>query len=131
MLQKVRIRAGAGKSSAAHVLILDGTMLVRVTNPELVAVGKVVEDAAGAEEVMCGIGNGLRDGTDPRPFRSSEGSGIDDALLVVEIFVECEQEAGPLAVANRPGNGAFVVLAALGGLHNREGIGSIEDGVTE
>src|SRR6266849_6644057 len=80
---------------------------------------------------MCGVGNGLRDGTEPRVFGSSEGSGIDDALLVVEIFVECQQETGALAVSNRSGDGPFVVLAALGRLHNREGVGSIEDGVTK
>ena len=45
MLQKMRVDAGARKSSPADVLIFDGAMFVRVADPELIAAVEVVEDA--------------------------------------------------------------------------------------
>ena len=46
VFEKVGVGAGAGKSGAADVLIFDGAMFVGVADPELVAVGEVVEDAS-------------------------------------------------------------------------------------
>jgi hypothetical protein len=46
MLEKMGVGAGAGKSGAADVLIFNGTMFVGVADPELIAVGEVVEDTS-------------------------------------------------------------------------------------
>src|SRR6266478_2174566 len=84
---------------------------------------------------MRGVGNGLRNWTEAerrgKRLGGGEGFGIDDTLLVVEVFVERQQEAGALAVANRTGDRTFVVLPPLGGLNDREGVCSIEDGIAK
>ena len=85
MLQKNRVGAGAGKNGAANVLIVDGAMFVGVADPELVAVGKVVEDAPRAEEVMRGIGNRLGDGTEANRFGGVKGGRVNDGLLIVQV----------------------------------------------
>ncbi len=74
VLEEARVGAGAGKGGPADVLIFDRAMFVGVADPELVAVGEVVEDAPGAEEVMRRVGNGLRDRTKTHLFGSGEGS---------------------------------------------------------
>src|ERR1700692_774042 len=46
MFQKVGVGDGDGKSGPSDVLIFHGAMFVRITNPELIAVGEVVEDSS-------------------------------------------------------------------------------------
>jgi len=53
---------------------------------------------------MSGIGNGLRDRTKTQRLGGGGGFGIDEGLLVLQVFVEREQEAGALALADRSGD---------------------------
>jgi len=104
MLEKMGVGARARKGRPTYVLIFDRPVFVRVADPELVAVGEVVEDPSGTEKVMRRVGSGLRDGAEAKGIRGGEGCGVDDGLLVVEVFVEREQEAGVLALAEGPGD---------------------------
>ena len=97
VLEKMGVGAGAGKDGAADVLIFDRTMFVGVADPELVAVGEVVEDASGAEKVVRGVGNGLRKGAEAEGLGGGDGFAVDHGLLVEEVFIEREQEGGVLA----------------------------------
>ena len=53
---------------------------------------------------MSGIGNGLRDRAKTQRLGGGDGFGIDDGLLVLEVRIEREQEAGALAWADRSGD---------------------------
>ena len=62
VLQKMGVRTGAGQGRPTYVLIFYRPVFVGVADPELVAIGEVVENSSGTEKVMRGVGNGLRDG---------------------------------------------------------------------
>jgi len=61
--------------------------------------------------------------------RSGKADGADDGLLVVEVAFERQKKSGFLAVAERLGEGAFVVLARFGRFLEGESVGGVEDGV--
>src|ERR1700719_4033520 len=80
---------------------------------------------------MGWVGNGLRGSGEAQRFSGGDGCVVDYALLVVEVFVERQQEAGALAVADRSGDGAFVVLAAFRGLDAGKGVAGVENRVAK
>src|SRR5437879_11396685 len=80
---------------------------------------------------MGGIGNSLRDRPEAQPLGGLEGVGVDDGLLVLQVFIEREQKTGALAVADRSGDRAFVVLAAFGRLDESERVTGIKDRVAK
>src|ERR1700758_4267093 len=106
-------------------------MFIRIADPKLVSIGEIVKNAARTEEMMRGIGHGLRDRPESKRLRGSNSAGIDDRLLIQEVLVERQQETGALAVSDRSGDGAFIILPALGGLHDSKGVAGIEDGIAK
>src|ERR1700726_1097797 len=80
---------------------------------------------------MRWVGNGLRGRSEAQRFSGGYGCAVDHGLLVVEVFVERQQETGALAVADGSGDGAFVILAAFGGLDGGEGVAGVENGVAK
>src|SRR5579863_7843657 len=81
VLEKERVGSCLGKDVSPYALILDGSMLVRVTNPKLVSLSVVVKHPSGQEVVIRGIGD---IGID----RAVRTRGVHDILLVVEIRVQ-------------------------------------------
>ena len=55
-------------------------------------------------DLRGGIGNGLRDRAETQRLGGGDGFGIDDGLLVLQVFIEREQEAGALALADGSGD---------------------------
>src|SRR5579859_3576382 len=131
VFQKTRVGARAGKHGATDIGILAGTMLVRVANPELVSVGKVVKHAAGTKKMSRGIGDRLGNRAKAERLRGGNSARIDDALQIQNIVVERQQKAGVLAVTDRPGHRALVILATLRRLYDREGIARVKDGIAK
>src|SRR5580704_18064714 len=125
------VRCRAGKSIATDVLVLRGSMFVGVADPELVTVSQIVKDASGSEEMMGGVGNSLPDRSESQKLRLRDGSGREDGLLIIQIFIERQQETGALVVPDRAGHGAFVVLPPLRRFHVSKRVARIEDGVSE
>src|SRR4029077_7656319 len=99
----MRVEGGAGKRGSADVLVLHRAMLVGVADPELIAVCEIVKDAAGAKEVMRWIGNRLGDWPKAQRLSGGQGLWIDDGLLILQVFVERQQETGALAVCDGAG----------------------------
>ena len=131
VLQKMCVSCRARKRIAADVLVLRGSMFVGVADPELVPVSQIVKDASGSEEMMGRVGNSLRDGSESQRLSLCDGAGRDDGLLIIQIFIERQQETGALAVPDRAGHGAFVVLSPLRRFHDCKRVARIEDGVSE
>src|ERR1700686_4120042 len=102
-------------------------MFIRIADPEMVSIGEIVKNTARTKKVMGGIRPRLRDRAESKRLRGSNGSRIDDRLLIQEVLVERQQEAGALAVSDGPGYGAFVILPALRRLHDCEGVARVED----
>src|SRR6202035_2556518 len=80
---------------------------------------------------MRRIGNGLWDCTEAERLRGSKRCRVNDALLILQVFVEREQEAGVLAVADGSGDGAFIVLPSFVRLDDRKSIRRIEYGIAK
>src|SRR6266849_5392453 len=80
---------------------------------------------------MGGVGNSLRDGPEAESLCGGDNVRVDNSLLVLKIFVEREQKAGVLAVADGPSDRALIVLAALGRLDEGEGVAGIENRVAK
>ena len=131
VLEKDRVGAGRGQRGSTHALILYRSVLVGITGPELIAVGEIMKDAARAEEVMHGIGHDLRAGTEAGSLSRRERVRIDDSLLIVQIFVQAQQETGVLGMSQRPGHRSLVVLTALRRLHQGERVAGIESGIAK
>src|ERR1700686_1384809 len=106
-------------------------MFIRIADPELVSIGEIVKNTARTKKVMGGISHRLRDRAESKRLRGSNGSRIDDRLLIQEVLVERQQEAGALAVSDGPGYGAFVILPALRRLHDCEGVARVEDRIAK
>src|SRR5215472_6945568 len=92
VLEKERIGSSLGKDISSNPLVLDGSMFIRVADPELVSLAVVVKHTAGKEVMIRGIGDVDID-------RTIWACCIHDCLLMVVIGVQCEQKRGLLAVA--------------------------------
>ena len=79
-------------------------MFVGVADPELVAVGKIMKNAARSEKVMRGIRNGLSKRAEAERLRRSDRIHIHDALLIQQVFIQRQQETRVFAVAEGPGD---------------------------
>src|SRR5579864_5594684 len=91
-----------------------------------------MEDAAGAEEVVGGVGGGLRKGPKSQVLCRGNGACVNNVLLIQNIVVERKQKSGALAMRNRSGDRAFEVLPPLGRLsQGGEGVGCVEDGIAK
>src|SRR5580704_50923 len=80
---------------------------------------------------MGWVGDGLRGSGEAERFSGGDGCAVDYALLVVEVFVEREEEAGALAVADGSCDRALIVLAAFWGLDGGEGIAGVENRIAK
>src|SRR5580704_1542043 len=80
---------------------------------------------------MGGIGNGLWDCTEAERLRGSQRCRVNDALLILQVFVEREQETGVLAMADGAGDGAFIVLPSFGRLDDCKSIRRVEYGIAK
>jgi len=80
------IVASFGEKVATHVLVLVGGIFVGVANPEEVAVGERMEDAAFGERVMDGSGNVFADGTELV-------CRVNDGLHGVDVAIQGQKES--------------------------------------
>lgn len=80
---------------------------------------------------MRGIGNGLWDCTEAERLRGSKRCRVNDALLILQVFVEREQETGVLAMADGSGDGAFIVLPSFVRLDDSKNIRRVEYGIAK
>lgn len=119
-----RYGAGArfGQGRTAHVLILERLVLEGVSDPELISVCEVMEDAPRVERMMDRCGDIFANGT-------VETLGIDESLRVVEVLIKRKQKRGFLVASDRSGERTFVELAFFWRLLVGEGIACVENGI--
>src|SRR5882757_972363 len=123
VLEEQSLGPSFGKNGPTYPEILHCFVFIRVTHPELIPLAVVMKDAPGKEVMTGRIGNICVDGA----IRSSR---YDDCLLVVIVFVECEQEGRLFAVAQRTGQRAFIVGALLRWLSDSECVSGVKERVT-
>src|ERR1700722_3943739 len=111
-----------GQGRTAHVLILERLVLEGVSDPELISVCEVMEDAPRIERMMDRCGDIFANGT-------VETLGIDESLRVVEVLIKRKQERGFLVASDRSGERTFVELALFWRLLVGEGIACVENGI--
>src|SRR6202790_1839205 len=78
-----------------------------------------------------GVGDNLRKGSEAQRTWRGNSIGIDDVLLIQQVFIQREEKTGALAVSHRSRYGAFIILPALRRLYDRELIAGIEDRVAK
>src|SRR5215471_5780692 len=101
VFEEVCICRGTGQRGTPGALVLRRTMLVGITDPELISVRKVVKDTTGSEEVMRRVWKRLSDRAEAQRFSGGNRADVHDVLLVENVFIEREQKTGALTVAER------------------------------
>src|SRR5215469_10817975 len=96
VLKEMHVGASFGEHRAADVLVLIRLVFVGIAHPELVAARKIVKETRRAKEMVHWRGDVLMDW-------AARGDGVDDPLLIVEVFIKREQERILLAAAERAG----------------------------
>src|SRR6202163_2405197 len=81
--------------------------------------------------MALGVGNSLRKGSEAERLCRGNSIGIDDVLLIQQVFIQREEKTGALAVSHRSRYGAFIILPALRRLYDRDLIAGIEDRVAK
>src|SRR5690348_10309308 len=106
MFLTLQVVAGLGEYCTAYVLIVRGLPFVRISDPKLIAICKIVKNPSGPEEVVHRRRDVLVDG-------AIGSRRVHDGLLIVQVLIQRKQESCLPARSKGATQRAFIKLPAL------------------
>src|SRR5882724_12367809 len=125
MLGKARGIPGLRKDDAADALIPVFLILIRIPDPDLVAIVEIVKGAEGSEEMALRRSHIFVKGTGG--WGNGRAEGVHDGLEIVVVLLKRKQESVSFVAAKWPGEGTLFHVAAFGGFRGGQRIAGVKN----